>query len=107
MHFILLEIRTQSLTSGHNNSDNMLIPAHTHIFGPAGPHLVTVVKLMRVSSDILQLFVSPFTNPEMMTNIRTSTLTAVKILFTQADSFTPKDRSPGTVEGTKNSLACG
>ena len=37
---------------------------------------------------------SPFTKPEMITKPRTTRLTPVKILFTRADSFTPKARSP-------------
>lgn len=44
---------------------------------------------------MLQLCVSPLTKPEMMTNKSTSTLTEVKTLLTQADSFTPNDKSPG------------
>lgn len=54
-----------------------------------------MVTFMRDSSDIFQLCVSPLTKPEMMTNKSTSTLMEVKTLLTQADSFTPKDRSPG------------
>lgn len=50
---------------------------------------------MRDSSVIFQFCVSPLTKPEMMTNKRTSTLIEVKTLLTQADSFTPNDRSPG------------
>lgn len=46
------------------------------------------------SSDIFQFSPSPFTKPEMMTNKSTSTLMEVKTLLTQADSFTPNDRSP-------------
>lgn len=42
---------------------------------------------------------SPLTKPEMMTKRRTSTLTEVKTLLTDADSFTPKDKSP--VRGKK------
>ncbi len=54
-----------------------------------------MVAFMRDSSDIFQLSESPLTNPEMITNNSTSTFTAVKILLTQADSFTPKERRPG------------
>lgn len=54
-----------------------------------------MVTFTRDSSVIFQLYVSPLTKPEMMTNRRTSTLTEVKTLLTQADSFTPNDRSPG------------
>lgn len=54
-----------------------------------------MVTFMRDSSDIFQLCVSPLTKPETMTNKSTSTLTDVKTLLTQADSFTPNDRSPG------------
>lgn len=55
-----------------------------------------MVTFMRDSSDIFQFAESPLTKPEMMTNNSTSTLTEVKTLLTQADSFTPNDRSPGT-----------
>lgn len=57
-----------------------------------------MVTFIRDSSVIFQLSVSPLTKPEMMTNNRTSTLIEVKTLFTQADSFTPKERSPGGKE---------
>lgn len=53
-----------------------------------------MVTFMRDSSDKFQLSESPLTNPETITNISTSTFTAVKILLTQADSFTPKERRP-------------
>ncbi|TNN51868.1 hypothetical protein EYF80_037964 [Liparis tanakae] len=53
-----------------------------------------MVTLIRDSSDIFQLCASPLTKPEMMTNRSTSTLMEVKTLLTQADSFTPNDRSP-------------
>lgn len=54
-----------------------------------------MVAFIRDSSVIFQLFVSPLTKPEMMTNKSTSTLIEVKILLTEADSFTPNDSSPG------------
>lgn len=57
-------------------------------------YLVTMVTFIRDSSVIFQFCVSPLTKPEIMTNRSTSTLTEVKILLTEADSFTPKDRSP-------------
>lgn len=57
-----------------------------------------MVVLIRDSSVKFQLFVSPLTKPAMMTNKSTSTLIEVKILFTEADSFTPNDRSPGANE---------
>lgn len=53
---------------------------------------------MRDSSVKFQLLVSPLTKPAIMTNRRTTTLIAVKILFTDADSLTPNDRSPGYSE---------
>lgn len=43
---------------------------------------------------MVQFSTSPLTKPATMTNSRTSTLTAVKTLLTDADSFTPKDKSP-------------
>lgn len=49
---------------------------------------------MRYSSLIFQLPASPFTKPEIITKSRTKMLIAVKILFTHADSFTPKDKRP-------------
>lgn len=54
-----------------------------------------MVTFIRDSSVMFQLCVSPLTKPEMMTNKSTSTLIEVKTLLTQADSFTPNDRSPG------------
>lgn len=57
-------------------------------------YLVTMVTFIRDSSDIVQLKESPFTKPETITNISTSTLMAVKILLTHADSLTPKERRP-------------
>lgn len=57
-------------------------------------YLVTIVTFIRDSSDIFQLKESPFTKPETITNISTSTLMAVKILLTHADSLTPKERRP-------------
>lgn len=57
-----------------------------------------MVTFIRDSSDISQLYASPLTKPEMMTNKSTSTLIEVKTLLTQADSFTPNDRSPGMSE---------
>lgn len=53
-----------------------------------------MVTLMSDSSVMAQLSVSPLTKPEMMTNRSTNTLMEVKTLLTQADSFTPNDRSP-------------
>ncbi len=44
------------------------------------------------------MVVSPLTKPEMITKPRTTRLMPVKILFTRADSLTPKARSP---DGTK------
>lgn len=58
-------------------------------------HLLTMVAFIRDSSVKFQLLVSPLTKPAIMTNRSTSTLIDVKILFTDADSLTPKDRSPG------------
>lgn len=49
---------------------------------------------LRNSSLIFQLATFPFTNPATITKRRTRILIAVKNLFTQADSFTPKDNSP-------------
>lgn len=66
-------------------------------------YLVTMVTLIRDSSLIFQLCVSPLTNPEIITNKRTSTLMAVKTLLTQADSFTPNDKSPGTAQPQQSS----
>lgn len=57
---------------------------------------------MRDSSVIVQFPMSPLTKPAMMTKRRTSTLTEVKTLLTDADSFTPKDKSP--VKGTQAEL---
>lgn len=57
-------------------------------------HLATMVAFISDSSLIFQLFVSPLTKPAMMTNTSTSTLIEVKILLTEADSFTPNDSSP-------------
>lgn len=53
-----------------------------------------MVAFISDSSLIFQLLVSPLTNPAMMTNKSTSTLIEVKILLTEADSFTPNDSSP-------------
>ena len=41
-----------------------------------------------------QLLMSPLMKPEMITNSSTRTLTAVKTLFTVADSFAPNARIP-------------
>lgn len=49
---------------------------------------------------------SPLTKPEMMTNRRTSTLTEVKTLLTDADSFTPKDKSPVREKGRAEENWC-
>lgn len=49
---------------------------------------------LRNSSLIFQFATLPFTNPATITKRRTRMLIAVKILFTQADSFTPKDKRP-------------
>lgn len=65
-------------------------------------HLVSLVTFISDSSAIVQFSMSPLTNPEMMTNRRTSTLTEVKTLLTDADSFTPNDKSP--VRGKQKSL---
>lgn len=49
----------------------------------------------RMSSGFkLQFFLSPLTNPEMMTNSSTSTLMQVKTLLTRADSLTPNTSRP-------------
>lgn len=42
-----------------------------------------------------QFLTDPFTKPEITTNPRTRTLMQVNTLFTRADSFTPKAKSPG------------
>lgn len=65
-------------------------------------HLVTIVTFIRDSSDIFQLKESPLTKPETMTNKSTSTLMAVKILLTHADSLTPKERRPGKIKSEEN-----
>lgn len=57
-----------------------------------------MVAFIRDASVKFQLLVSPLTKPAIMTNRRTTTLIAVKILFTDADSLTPNDRSPGYSE---------
>ena len=54
-----------------------------------------MVTFISESSVIFQLCMSPLTKPAMTTNKSTSTLTEVKTLLTDADSFTPNDRSPG------------
>lgn len=46
-----------------------------------------------------QFLTDPFTKPEMTTNPRTRTLMQVNTLFTRADSFTPKAKSPGEKNG--------
>lgn len=65
-----------------------------------------MVTFIRESSVIFQLYASPLTKPEMITNKSTSTLIDVKTLLTQADSFTPKDRSPECVGRKQSSDAC-
>lgn len=42
-----------------------------------------------------QFLTDPFTKPETMTKPRTRMLMQVNTLFTRADSFTPKIKSPG------------
>lgn len=49
---------------------------------------------LRNSSLIFQFATFPFTKPATITKSRTRIFTAVKTLFTQADSFTPKDKRP-------------
>lgn len=48
----------------------------------------------RESSLMYQLLMFPFMKPERITNSNTRMLTAVKTLFTMADSFTPNARIP-------------
>lgn len=48
----------------------------------------------RVSSYLYQLLMTPFMNPERITKSNTKMLTAVKTLFTVADSLTPNARIP-------------
>lgn len=64
-------------------------------------HLVSLVTFIRDSSVMVQFSLSPLTKPETMTKRRTSTLTEVKTLLTEADSFTPNDKSPA--RGKQNS----
>lgn len=61
-----------------------------------GPNIYLALAdiFLRNSSLIFQLATFPFTNPATMTKRRTRILIAVKNLFTQADSFTPKDKRP-------------
>lgn len=47
-----------------------------------------------VFSLIRQLSMSPLMKPEMMIKSNTATFTAVKTVFTTADSFTPNARTP-------------
>ena len=49
---------------------------------------------MIVSSLMYQLSMSPLMKPAMITNTKTTVLTAVKTLFTIADSLTPNARIP-------------
>lgn len=57
-------------------------------------YLALLDIFLRNSSLIFQFATFPFTKPATITKRRTRTLIAVKILFTQADSFTPKDKRP-------------
>lgn len=57
-------------------------------------YLALADMFLRNSSLIFQFATFPFTNPATITKRRTRILTAVKTLFTQADSFTPKDKRP-------------
>ena len=57
-------------------------------------HLALADIFLRNSSLIFQFATFPFTNPATITKRRTRMLTAVKTLFTQADSLTPKDKRP-------------
>lgn len=50
------------------------------------------------SSVMLQLAVSPFTKPAMITKLKTTRLMPVKILFTRADSLTPNASRPAEWE---------
>lgn len=57
-------------------------------------YLALADMFLRKSSLIFQFATFPFTNPATITKRSTRILTAVKTLFTQADSFTPKDKRP-------------
>ena len=60
--------------------------------------------LRRESSLMYQLSMLPLINPERMTNSSTRTFTAVKILFTIADSLTPNARIPREETHRKNKV---
>lgn len=67
---------------------------NVHLFRVLQFSYLDVVVLMISSTVRFQFFRFPLIKPAMMTNSSTSTFTAVKILLTIADSFTPKARTP-------------
>lgn len=82
------------MTAIDQTHKDMSMGSNTDEYGLLLLLLLLLTYVIKSFSVKLQFAGSPFTKPDIITKPRTTRLMPVKILFTNADSFTPKARSP-------------